>query len=79
MTKLDALSSSFEEININTNLIKQEKIRINFREYFTYAIRGHKSDPIHPNFCAINCQDSTHCCAIIFATDLQANLMTNDN
>ena len=53
--KLDALSTSFEEINTRTDLVNQEKIRINFREYFTYAIRGHKSNPIHPNFCGNNC------------------------
>jgi len=77
--KLDAISSSFQEINNRTDLVNQEKIRINFREYFTYAIRGHKSNPIHPNFCGNNCLDTSYCCAMIFAIDLKTNLLTNDN
>ena len=59
--------------------MKQERIRINFRDFFTYAIKGALSDPIQPGVCAYSCVDSSHCCASILATDNKTTKTTMDN
>ena len=65
--------------NLSANMVKQEKMRIGFRDFFTYAIKGPQSDPIQPGVCSSNCLDQSNCCAIIFASEINSNFIANDN
>ena len=46
ITKMVVVTSTFAQSNTSSNVIIQEKIRTNFRDFFTYAIKGVKGDPI---------------------------------
>ena len=67
------------ESNPSTNLMKEEKMRINFRDFFTYAIKSSQSDPIQPGVCSSTCLDQSYCCANVVATEFNSNFMANDN
>jgi len=43
---MDIVTTSFGQSDTSSDLIKQERIRINFRDFFTYAIKGVQNDPI---------------------------------
>ncbi len=60
-------------------MVKQEKMRITFRDYFTYAIKSPKSDPIQPGVCSSSCLDQSYCCASVVATEINSNFIANDN
>lgn len=53
-------------------------MRINFRDFFTYAIKGSQSDPVQPGVCSSSCLDESNCCASIVAIGINSNLMAND-
>ena len=46
LTYLKVVSSTLNESSPSVNEMKEEKRRINFRDFFTYAIKGSQSDPI---------------------------------
>ena len=53
-------------------------MRINFRDFFTYAIKGSQSDPIQAGVCSSSCLDEANCCASIVATQMNSNFTAND-
>ncbi len=59
--------------------MKEEKMRVNFRDFFIYAIKGSQSDPFQAGVCPSSCLDETNCCAKIFATQINSNFTANDN
>ena len=52
---------------------------MNFRDFFTYAIKGSQSDPIQPGACSLTCLDQSNCCANVLATEINSNFIANDN
>jgi len=54
-------------------------MRMNFRDFFTYAIKGSQSDPIQPGVCSSTCLDQFNCCANVLATEINSNFIVNDN
>ena len=60
-------------------MVKEEKMRINFRDFFTYAIKGVQSDPIQPGICSSSCHDQSNCCASVVAIENKSNFIANDN
>lgn len=78
-TKLAVVSSNFNQSYNSSSVITQERIRTNFRDFFTYAIKGVKSDPIEAGVCISNCEDSSNCCSNVVATETKTNLITYDN
>jgi len=68
-----------DETQNSSSSLKQERIRMNFRDFFIYAIKGTTSDPIQPGVCTSSCIDSSHCCASIVATDTKTSKTTMDN
>ena len=54
-------------------------MRINLRDFFSYAIKGSQSDPIQPGVCSPSCHDQSYCCANILATQINFNFIANDN
>ena len=54
-------------------------MRTNFRDFFTYAIKGSQSDPINPGVCPSACADQSHCCANVVATKINFKITANDN
>jgi hypothetical protein len=40
ITKLAVVASNLNQSNTSSAMITQERIRTNFRDYFTYAIKG---------------------------------------
>ena len=59
-------------------MVKEEKMRMNFRDFFTYAIKGSQSDPIQPGICSSSCLDESNCCASIVAIEIKSNFTAND-
>jgi len=78
-TKLAVVSSNFNQSYNSSSLITQERIRTNFRDFFTYAIKGVKGDPIEAGVCTSNCEDSSNCCSNVVATEKKTNMITYDN
>ena len=54
-------------------------MRLNFRDFFTYAIKSYQLDPIESNLCSLSCYDEKNCCANIIATDIKTNEIAKDN
>ena len=47
--------NTIPEDNVRPDQLAAEKMRTNFRNYFTYAISGDISDPMQPGVCASSC------------------------
>ena len=52
---------------------------MNFRDFFTYAIKGSQSDPIQSGACTSTCLDQSYCCAKVLAIEINSNFIANDN
>ena len=78
-TNLQVVSSSMEESSLSTNILREEKMRVNFRDFFIYAIKGSQSDPIQAGVCSSSCLDEINCCAKIFGSQINSNFTANDN
>lgn len=76
ITKMNVVASTLDRSNTSSKMITQERIRTNFRDFFTYAIKGVKGDPIEAGICSSNCQDSSNCCSNVVATDMKTNMIT---
>lgn len=73
------ISPTLNESNPSTNMVREEKMRINFRDFFSYAIKGSESDPIQAGVCSSTCFDQSNCCANVVATEINSNFIANDN
>jgi hypothetical protein len=78
-TKLAVVASNLTQPSNLSSLLQQERIRTNFRDFFTYAIKGVKGDPIEAGVCTSNCEDSSNCCSNVVATEMKSSLIIYDN
>jgi len=49
---MDVVTSTLGQSNTSSNVIIQERTRTNFRDFFTYAIKGVQGDPIEVGVCS---------------------------
>ena len=63
--------------NVRPDQLAAEKMRTNFRNFFTYAISGDFSDPMQPGICASSC-GGKQCCARVSAYDNQSKFVAED-
>ncbi len=56
-----------------------ERLRMNFRDYFFYSIKGYTGDPIKQGMCNNNCTaNKGYCCVKVTAFDIKTELTAID-
>ena len=53
-------------------------MRMKFREFYFYAIKGILADPIKEGSCPSDCVDEIHCCAFLSAFNINTKEAHND-
>ena len=66
------------EPKLSANMVKEEKMRINFRDFFIYEIKGSQSDPVRPGVCSSSSSYESNCCASIVAIAINFNFTAKD-
>lgn len=57
IVQMSVVSASDLTNNVSSESMKAQKMRLNFRDYFTYAIVGQLDDPIQIGRCPAECSN----------------------